>query len=67
MAEKKVHPLKAWRVKKGLGLVEAAKLLDTSASYLSEIENLKKGPSLAFAKKLRDQAGISLDRIAEYA
>ena len=48
----KHHPLKRWRFENGLTMAETAKLLDCAQSYVSEIENRKKEPTLSFADKI---------------
>lgn len=47
-----MHPLTRWRKKNKLSLHAVARKLDTTATYVSEIEKLKKTPSLGFAQRI---------------
>lgn len=47
----KRHPLKRWRFEYGCSGEELAAMVGINKSYLSEIENRKKEPSLSLANK----------------
>jgi len=64
-----VHPLRRWRKERGVTLAELARLVDVTASHLSEIERGNNEASLALAARLSEATGkeVSLEEIAQGA
>ena len=57
------HPITVWRFWAGHTQEAAGALFGISKSYLSEIENWKKAPNVAVARKIAKETGLSLDQI----
>lgn len=55
------NKFREWRNREGITLEECAKLLNTSHSFLSQIENGKKHPSFEMLEKMRNHLGIDLN------
>jgi transcriptional regulator with XRE-family HTH domain len=55
--------IRAARIKKGLTQIKLARLAGVSQSYLSEIENNKKSPTLRQLCKIADALNIEPDKL----
>ena len=60
---KQYHPLKVWRFNVGKTQQELADVAQTSVARICEIERGTKRPSVATAKRIAEQTGLTLDEI----
>ena len=56
-------PLRAWRLDNRLKLADVAERVGTSIGHLCQVERGKKPPSVALARKLAAETGLSLDEV----
>jgi transcriptional regulator with XRE-family HTH domain len=60
--EKRGQKLKELREKRGWSLRLVAEKIDTSASFISDIENAKTNPSIKTLEKITEVYGLSLSQ-----
>lgn len=58
-----VHPLRAWRLKKGWQQAVLGERVGVGASQISQIENGVKGCSLDVALKIKTLTGIPIESL----
>ncbi|HIE07737.1 MAG TPA: XRE family transcriptional regulator [Desulfarculaceae bacterium] len=58
-----VHPIRAWREYKNIKLNELAKKIGISSSYLSQIENGKRNPTIKRLKSIARALGVEADML----
>ena len=63
MSRKTVHPLRAWRERKGLVQPEAAALFRCSVPMLSMVERGVSRPGIKLAHRIARVTGVSLERL----
>ena len=58
-----ISPIRAWRDYKGIKMNELAKKVGISSSYLSQIENGKRNPTIGTLKLLAKELEINIDML----
>ena len=56
--------LRTLRIQQGLTLRQLAEILSTSSGYIADLENGRRQPSLALARKVADFFEVSVDQLA---
>jgi transcriptional regulator with XRE-family HTH domain len=65
MRTEKNHPLTIWRKENGLPMQALADKVECAQSFLSQIENGKRQPSLKTAAKLSKETGLPIEAFVE--